>query len=225
MCIRNICFFFDGRELSHNDPRLEYADCVSVTFEFQKKDERNDTVTQMASMDILLCPVRQWAAIVERTLGSPGANVDTPVSAVWRNNRIKQVTSKDMVNALRAAVACIGEEKLGISQEDIGMHSIRSGVAIAIYLGECPVYVIMMIERWSSDAFLGYIRKQVEQLSHNVSCRMLRFELHRHVPDYAPRVSRLDPRQRNHPDNAETRRNVGGDLSRRARLPAFSLFS
>ena len=101
-------------------------------------------------------------------LGYAGANADTPVSAVWRNGRIEQVTSKDMVNALRAAVAAIGEEKLGISKEDVGTHSIRSGAAMAIYLGECPVYVIMMIGGWSSDAFLRYIRKQVEQFSHNV---------------------------------------------------------
>ena len=223
--MHNIRFFSQGKELSHDNPRLEYADCVSITFEFQKKDERNDTVTQMASGDILLCPVRQWAAIVKRILGYPGADDDTPVSAVWRHGRIEHVTSKDMVNGLRAAVACVGEEKLGIKQEDIGTHSIRSGAAMAMYLGECPVYVIMMIGRWSSDAFLRYIRKQVEQFSHNVSCRMLRFELHRHVADYAPRVSRLDPRQRNHPDNEETRRNVGSNLSRRVRLPAFSLFS
>ena len=35
---------------------------------------------------------------------------------------------------------------------------------MAMYLGDCPVYSIMMIGRWSSDAFLRYIRKQVEQL-------------------------------------------------------------
>ena len=49
------------------------------------------------------------------------------------------------------------------------------------YLGECPVYVIIMIGRWSSDAVLRYIWKQVEQFSQNVSRRMLRFELRRHV--------------------------------------------
>ena len=38
-----------------------------------------------------------------------------------------------------------------------------------------------------------------------------------------PRVSHMDPRQHNHPDNAETRRNIGGDLARRVRLPAMSL--
>ena len=36
-----------------------------------------------------------------------------------------------------------------------------------VFLGECPVYTIMLIGRWSSDAFLRYIRKQVEQFSHN----------------------------------------------------------
>ena len=46
-----------------------------------------------------------------------------------------------------------------------------------------------------------------------------------HIEDYNPRTSRLDLRQRNHPDNEETRRNVGGNLSRRSCLPAFSLFN
>ena len=130
-----------------------------------------------------------------------------------------------MIASLRMAAKAIGEEKLGFKIDDIGTHSIRSGAAMQMFLGESPVYVIMMIGRWSSDAFLKYIRKQVEQFSHNVSRRMLRFEFFRHVPDYNPTASRLDPRQRNRPDNEETRRNVGGNLSRRSRLPAFSLFN
>ncbi|KAL9183869.1 hypothetical protein ACHAXT_004725 [Thalassiosira profunda] len=144
-----------------------------VTFEWQKKDEKEDTVTHMASGDILLCPVKQWAAVVRRILGYPGATADTPVSAVWRYGRIEHITSKEVVDALRAAVVSVGEESLGIKKEDIGTHSIRSGAAMAMYLGQCPVYTIMMIGRWSSDAFLRYIRKQVEQFSHNVSKRML----------------------------------------------------
>ena len=119
----------------------------------------------------------------------------------------------------------IGEEKLGFMIEDIGTHSIRSGAAMQIFLGESPVYVIMMIGRWSSDSFLKYIRKQVEQFCHNVSRRMLRFSFFKHIPDYNPRTSRLDPRIRNHPDNEETRRNVGGNLSRRVVLPPISLYN
>ena len=83
----------------------------------------------------------------------------------------------------------------------------------------------MMIGRWSSDAFLKYIRKQVEQFSHNVAQRMIKNLMFRHIPEIEPKVSHLDPRQRNHPDNAETRRNVGGNLSRRVKLPPFSQFN
>ena len=133
---------------------------------------------------------------------------------MWRLDKIDHITLDEMINALRAAVFAFGEEKLGIKIYNIGTHSIRSGAAMLMYLGECPVYVIMMIGQWSSDAFLRYIRKQVEQFSHNVSGRMLKFETHRHVSDLVPKVSRLEPRQRNHPDNKETRRNVGGDLTR-----------
>ena len=54
---------------------------------------------------------------------------------------------------------------------------------------------------------------------------MLTHMFHRHIPNYSsPTISSLDPRQRNHPDNAETWRNVGGDMARQARLPAFSQF-
>ena len=95
---------------------------------------------------------------------------------------------------------------------------------MAMYLGECPIYTIMMISRWSSNAFLRYTRKQIEQISHNLSCKMLRFKTHRHIPDLQ-RISHMDPRQRNHKDNIETRNNVGGNLSCRVQLPAFSLFN
>eukprot|EP00984_Skeletonema_dohrnii_P016767 scaffold7500_cov75-Skeletonema_dohrnii-CCMP3373.AAC.3 len=223
--LRNIRFLSDGIEISHDHPELHSATLVSVTFVWQKSDEKDETVNQYATLDPLLCPVRQWAAVVRRIRSYPGSNDDTRVSAIWRFVRMEHITSKEMISALEDAVAAIGYDKLGIQKGDIGTHSIRSGAAMAMFLGECPVYVIMMIGRWSSDAFLRYIRRQVEQFSQNVSSRMLRFQFHRHVPDFDPTASRLDPRQRNHPDNAETRRNIGGSLARQARLPAFSLYN
>ena len=161
-----------------------------------------DTVTKMASRDTTLCPVRQEAALVRRISSYPGASDDTPVSAVWRNDMVEHITSTEMIEAIRAAVIGIGEDQLGIKADDVGTHSIRSSAEMAMYLVECPVYTIMMIGRWSSDAFLRYIRKQVEQFSHNVSSRMLKFEMHNHLPGVEPRISHMDPRQRNHKDNA-----------------------
>ena len=130
-----------------------------------------------------------------------------------------------MVAALRDAVRAIREDNLGFKSEQVGTHSQRSWSAMAMYLGECPVYTIIMIGKWSSHAFLRYIRKQVEQFSHIISGRIICFQFHSHIPDLEPAASQLDPRQRNHTDNSETRRNIGGNVSRRVRLPAMSLYN
>ncbi|KAL7467245.1 hypothetical protein ACHAXS_007490, partial [Conticribra weissflogii] len=79
--LRNIRFFKKGNEWNHPDKDLEYADCLSITFEWQKKDERMDTVTQMASGNPILCPVRQWAAVIKQIRSYSGTGDVTPVSA------------------------------------------------------------------------------------------------------------------------------------------------
>lgn len=97
---------------------------------------------------------------------------------------------------------------------------------MAMYLDEVPVYTIMLIGRWSSDAFLLYIRKQVEQFSHNVSTRMIRNLDFSHIPSKSPSVDRQDPRTRNHRDNFQTRLNMGSQALRVIpTLPSFSLHS
>ncbi len=83
----------------------------------------------------------------------------------------------------------------------------------------------MLIGRWSSNSFLWYIRKQVMEFSHNVSKKMLRFRHYQHVPNYDHRIAANDPRVRNNPNNAEMQRNVGGDVTQRNRLPAFTQFN
>ena len=122
-----------------------------------------------------------------------------------------------MVVALRNAVEAYGQTKLGISKNDIGTHSLRAGAAMAMYLGECPVYVILMIGPWSSDAFLSYIRKQVEQFSYKVSSKMLRFQFHRHLPDKWTWTTKFDARQEIIPVDAETRKNIVGRMTRQTR--------
>ena len=36
----NLRFFRDGKLIEHNDPHLEFSDCISITFEMQKKDDQ-----------------------------------------------------------------------------------------------------------------------------------------------------------------------------------------
>jgi hypothetical protein len=191
-------------------------------FKRQKKEEKMHRVTLMASQDAHLCLVRGAAAMVRRIRKYPGSSQDSPILTVTVNGHLKQVTTTHMINASRDAVGAIREVNLGIKKEDVGTHSIRSGAAMAMCLGECPVFMIMLIGRWSSNVFLRYIRKQVMEFSQNVAKRMLSCQNFRHIPDIHTRVQQDDPCIRNHPDNAEMKRKFGGDLHRCVRLPSFS---
>ena len=51
---------------------------------------------------------------------------------------------------------------------------------MAMYLGGVPVFAIQIIGRWSSDAFMRYIRKQVEEFTFDVSARMLTMQTFMH---------------------------------------------
>jgi hypothetical protein len=109
----------------------------------------------MSSDNITLCPVRAAAAIVCRIQSYPGANDDTPISAIWQYARIKHITSRQIKNTLWDAVLAIGEDTLHIAANKISTHSIHSGAAMAMFLGGCPLFLIMMIGCGSNDAFFA----------------------------------------------------------------------
>jgi hypothetical protein len=48
LCLRNIQFFQDRRNLPDSHPDLKFANCVSITFKQQKQEEKNNTITQQA---------------------------------------------------------------------------------------------------------------------------------------------------------------------------------
>ncbi len=128
--------------------------------------------------------------------------------------------------SLQSACAPIGGARLGFEPSKVGTHSLCLGVAMEMYLAGVPVYTIMLIGRWLSNAFLSYIQKQVEQFLQDVAKKMLMHQLFRTIPDLAPCVVlSKDPQQHNHHDNAKTRSNIGCDASQRVQLLAFSLFN
>jgi hypothetical protein len=193
----------------------------------QKNDHKHETVIHGRTDHPILCPVKQWARLITRIRTYPGTTDETPVCTVfWRHDRREQMTSRQVITSLRATCATIGSAQLGFEPEKIGTHSLRLGAAMEMYLAGVSVYTIMQIGRWSSNAFLHYIWRQVEQFSKDVAQKMLTHTSFRTIPDIAPRVvSNEDPRQRNHRDNVKMRRNIGRNASRRVQLPAFSLFN
>jgi hypothetical protein len=204
LCIRNIRFFRNGTEMYHDHPELDTADAVTVTFEWQKNDERDVTISMFRTHDSLLCPVRAWSAIIRRLRIHSNATVDTPVCSVWcpasKPTRAKpgthsNVTDRDMIQLIRAAARDIGKDRLGFDPEELGTHSIRSGAAMAMHLDNVQVYTIMLIGRWSSDAFLRYIRPQVMLFTRNISNRMIKHQHFFSVPTYDPQAADSDPAQ------------------------------
>ncbi len=216
LTLHNFRFFRNKQELQLDDPFLLNADAISITFEFQKSNVKNETVTLHPSGESVFCPVRSWATVIQRIQSYPKTNNRTPINTIFTNRTISQVTGNDVLVALRGAADIIGSATLGFPSDEIGTHSIRSGAAMAMHLDQVPVYTIMMIGRWSSDAFLRYIRKQVEQFSQNISSRIAKHQAFNHIPNFVPQVSHQDPLQRNHKDNAATRTNVGGVAARAA---------
>jgi hypothetical protein len=225
LCLRNIRCFKEGHLLSASSDNLEFLDSVAITFKMQKNHMKHETVIHGQTDNVNLCPVLQWAHLVHRIWKYPSVTEDTPVRMIWHHGWLKQITSQHTIMALCAACTSIGSAKLGFRSSEIGTHLLQLGAAMELYLAGIPVYTIMLIGRWSSDAFLRYIQKQVEQFSKHVSKQMIQFGSFRTIPDIAPcMVLNKDPRQCNYRDNVERRNNIGDDRSRRVRLPAFSLF-
>ena len=174
----------------------------------------------------LLCPVKAWARVTRRVLAIKSSLTNSFVNTFQDKSKTFEISGSDAISSLQAAAQAIGEGSRSFKPTDIGTHSLRSGAVMAMYLDEVPVYTIMLIGRWSSDAFLLYSCKQVEQFSQNVSSRMIRNLSFTHIPNFNPGTSHTDPRSRNHRDNFQTRHNMG----KQARqviptLPSFSLHS
>jgi len=166
---------------------------VTIHFEWQKRDARNDDVTQSCTPHPFLCPVKAAAAIVRRLQSFHATPATFIYSYMSASKKLSKVTSSIALQLLRSHIRSIDHLSLGITPDEIGLHSCRSSSAMAMYLNHVPVYTIMLLGRWSSDAFLRYIRQQVTDFGSDVSSKMIQTPRFYHVPSLA----RDDPRSHN----------------------------
>jgi len=129
---------------------------------------------QQATSDPVLNPVRQAGALVQRVRSIPEANNDTPIYTYSDEDGCTCIITQDLLlKEFRSAVDAIGEDKLGFKSSEIGTHSNRTAAAMAMFLANTPIFLIMLIGWWSSDAFLKYIRRQVLQSAKGVLSKMI----------------------------------------------------
>ena len=163
--------------VNHSDPTLRSSDLVRIKFVFQKNDRRDVCIHMFRSGDPILCPVIAWANTVQRIRKIPNTTDDSEVCLFYNNNqKIEHINAHHVRSRLRAIVILLREDKLGFNKDDIGLHSIRSGGAMAMFLSGTSVIIIMRVGRWSSEAFLEYIRDQIESFTAGVSQKMLNVE-------------------------------------------------
>jgi hypothetical protein len=233
LCVRNFRFF----DVNNRDISLEYtslsekAVTVSITFEFQKKEVRNDTISHQLSGDKIeqgeMFPVKAAIAIilciVEYDL-PPDKLRDTKINYLQFEGKGFSIPSSLILQRIRQVVASLGQELLGFTPEEVGTHSNRSGGAMGMFLAGTPVYTIMLMGRWSSDSFMRYIRKQVLSLSHGIATKMLTYERFFTVSDFVYTAADNGPRSRS---NTILATSLGFDGShanmQRGLHPAFHL--
>jgi hypothetical protein len=176
---------------------LEQAEFVTIVFEDQKNGKKMDARTQKRSGHRFLCPVLRWGSAVQRIVSTvPNWNEHTAMCSVFLNDQVLAISNAFVRKLLRHTCALYGGfETFGFHPHEIGNRSIRSGAAMALFLMDHSPAKIMILGRWSSDAFLVYIRPQVLEWTNNMSCDMIHLDTFFDVP-HRDVVASDDPRTR-----------------------------
>ena len=102
-------------------------------------------------------PAQSLASTVQRILSYPDTSINSSICTYMINRKLLDFTQDYLLSSFRSNAASIGEDKLGFKPEDIGTHSNRCAATMAMFMEDTPVYMIMLMGWWSSDAFLKYI--------------------------------------------------------------------
>ena len=118
--VRNFRFFLNRRLLEHSDKNIFVADLVNITYEWQKNEERHDSVSMhrcySANYQNEFNPVYIWAKIITEVRSYQGQDVveNRKINTFVENGKKRDITSAHVRAKLRAAAASVGKETLGI---------------------------------------------------------------------------------------------------------------
>jgi hypothetical protein len=117
LSVKSVKFYKGRRIISILEPGFDRASSISITFELQKKDAKGDIITQHATGNQLLCPVKTWIRIISRIMKSDKSSQESTVNFfAHRDSAIHYFSGKDLLNRIRLAAATLGEEELGSTQ-------------------------------------------------------------------------------------------------------------
>jgi hypothetical protein len=184
--------------INQSDPSLLIrSEFITIVFADQKNGTKMDARTQRRTGDRVLCPILRWGRAVQRILRTiPDCSAQTPLCAFRSHGKVQLLTNNFSKLLLRHTCSFYGGYKaFGFHPHEIGNRSIRSGAAMALFLMDHSSAKIMILGRWSSDAFLVYIRPQVLEWTNSMSTDMIHFDSFLDVGRF-DMVPKSDPRTR-----------------------------
>jgi hypothetical protein len=188
------------RIIPHDDPQLlPRSEFVTLTWRDQKNGMRMDSRTQRRTRDPLLCPTSRFGRAVQRVHqcvpNPPPTTLLCTISDTAGSTSL--LTDQFTLDLIRQTCAMFGgKSTFGFHPHEVGNRSLRSGAAMALFLKDHSTAKIMILGRWSSDAFLVYIRPQVLEWTNNMSRDMISFDsfldvgLHDIASSHDPRTRR-----------------------------------
>ena len=109
------------------------------------RDKRNDTVTQWRTGDSTYCPVVVSAAVVRRLEAMGASESDFINKFKGDDGHTRDFDSATALRMLRGFISSVNFKGLGLNPKRIGLHSLRSLAAMAMYINGVPVYTIMLL--------------------------------------------------------------------------------
>jgi hypothetical protein len=148
---------------------------VTIIFEDQKNGKKMDAGTQLFSGHQFLCPILQWISAVQCIINTIlDYNDQTNLCSVILNGEVLDISSSFVLKLLcHTCMLYGGFSAFGFHPFKIGNSSIRSGAPMALFLMDHSPAKIMILGRWASDAFLVFIRPQVLEWTHDMSCNLI----------------------------------------------------
>jgi hypothetical protein len=196
ICPSDVVFRDENRKIiKHSSDRTHEAEYVTLTFRDQKNGNKMDSRSQQRTESRILCPIRRWSSIVQRQRRM-GIKDTQPVYTVRQNKKTQFITTTFVKNILRTTCRLFGaKDEFGFDPSEIGIKSIRSAAAMSLFLADHSTPKIMILGRWSSDAFLDYIRPQVLEWTSSMSRDMIKTD---HFVDVGltRKHPKSDPRKR-----------------------------
>ena len=182
---RNFQFFHNNMTIPHSSPDLHKADCITITFEKQKNKDNGTPITHWATYDPISCPVLAAAKVIRR-LAKVSNSDETFIYSYLDEHTGKEacLSSPFALLHLRSFIRTLPPHQsktLGFTWLEIGLHSIRSSAAMAMFLNHVDTTRIRLLGRWKSEAFLDYIRVQVREFAKHVASQMIQRKMWFHT--------------------------------------------